>query len=115
MKSMRQLLILVSIASAAAFGSAFAQATMDHSKMGGMQMVASNEMTQGEVRKIDKDAKKITIRHGEIKNLEMPPMTMVFQVRDPALLEKVQTGDQVQFKAMKDSGSLVVTDLQPVK
>ncbi|MDO9235805.1 MAG: copper-binding protein [Aquabacterium sp.] len=116
MKSIKQLVILVSIASATAFsGSAFAQATMDAGKMGDMKMMASNDMTQGEVRKIDKDAKKITIKHGEIKNLEMPPMTMVFQVRDPALLEKVQVGDKVQFKVIKDSGALVLTDLQPVK
>ena len=116
MKSMKQLVILVSIASATAFsGSAFAQATMDHSKMGDMTMIASNDMTQGEIRKIDKDAKKITIKHGEIKNLAMPPMTMVFQVRDPALLDKLQIGDKVQFKVMRDRGALVVTDLQPVK
>ncbi len=76
---------------------------------------SSNDMTQGEIRKIDKDAKKITIKHGEIKNLEMPPMTMVFQVRDLALLEKVRAGDKVQFKAMKDSGALMVTDLQPLR
>ncbi|NMM19823.1 MAG: copper-binding protein [Rhodoferax sp.] len=119
MKSMKKLVIFISIASATAFsGGVFAQATMDHSKMGDVNMMVSNDMTQGEVRKIDKEVKevkKITIKHGEIKNLEMPPMTMVFQVRDPALLEKVQAGDKVQFKAIKDSGALVVTDLQLVK
>lgn len=116
MKSIKQLVIFVSIVSATAFsGSAFAQATMDHSKMGDMKMMGSNDMTQGEVRKIDKDARKITIKHGEIRNLEMPPMTMVFQVRDPALLNKVQIGDKVQFKVINDSGALVVTDLQAVK
>ncbi len=76
---------------------------------------AATDLTDGEIRKIDRDAKKITIKHGEIKNLEMPPMTMVFQVRDPALLDKVQAGDKVQFKVMKDGGALVVTDLQSVK
>lgn len=116
MKSMKQMLVLVSIASATAFsGSAFAQTTMDSSKMGDMKTMANNDMTQGEVRKIDKDAKKITIRHGEIKNLEMPPMTMVFQVRDSALLEGVKVGDKVQFTVVKDKGALVVTDLQMVK
>lgn len=53
---------------------------------------ASAEMVAGEVRKVDKEAKKITIKHGEIKNLEMPPMTMVYQVKDPALLDKVKAG-----------------------
>jgi uncharacterized cupredoxin-like copper-binding protein len=73
------------------------------------------DMALGEVRKIDKDTRKITIQHGEIKNLEMPPMTMVFRVRELALLDKVQLGDKVQFKAITDSGALVVTDLQTVR
>ena len=116
MKAMKRLLSLISIVSATAFsGGVFAQATPDAAQMGDVKVMVSNDMTQGEVRKIDKDAKKITIKHHEIKNLEMPPMTMVFQVRDPALLEKVQTGDKVQFKVMKDSGALVVTDLQLVQ
>ena len=55
---------------------------------GTMQM-SSSEMTDGEVRNIDKETKKITLKHGEIKNLEMPGMTMVFQVKDPAMLDMV--------------------------
>lgn len=69
-------------------------------------------MADGVIRKIDKDAKKITIKHGEIKNLEMPGMTMVFQVKDAALLEKVQVGDQVKFHAERQDGAMVVTVLQ---
>ncbi|MDQ6620672.1 MAG: copper-binding protein [Pseudomonadota bacterium] len=71
--------------------------------------------TDGEVRKVDKEAKKITLKHGEIKNLGMPPMTMVFQVKDPVMLEKVQTGDKVRFIAENQNGALVVTDIQPSK
>lgn len=116
MKSMKQLVIFLLIAFAAAFsGGAFAQATVDASKMGDMKTMANNNMTQGEIRKIDMDTRKITIKHGEIKNLEMPSMTMVFQVRDLALLEKVQAGDKVRFKAINDRGALVVTDLQPLR
>ncbi len=76
--------------------------------------VAANTLplSDGEVRKVDKDAKKITIRHGEIKNLDMPPMTMVFQVADPALLEAVKTGDKVKFVAEKIGSAYVVTRLQ---
>lgn len=73
------------------------------------------DMADGEVRKVDMDAKKITIRHGEIKNLDMPGMTMVFQVGDPALLSKVKTGDKIRFKAEKAGGAIVVTDIQPAK
>ncbi|WP_256387735.1 copper-binding protein [Polaromonas sp. AER18D-145] len=72
-------------------------------------------MADGEVRKVDMDTKKITIRHGEIKNLDMPGMTMVFQVKDPALLSKVKAGDKVRFKAEKSGGTIVATDIQPVK
>ncbi len=72
-------------------------------------------MTGGEVRKVDKENKKITLRHGEIKNLEMPGMTMVFQVKDPAMLDMVKQGDKVMFKAEKANGALVVTEIQPVK
>lgn len=69
--------------------------------------------TEGEVRKVDKSAGKITLKHGEIKNLDMPPMTMVFTARDPALLDKVKAGDKVVFNAEKDGGQYVVTAIEP--
>ena len=72
-------------------------------------------MSDAKVRKVDKDTKKITLKHGEIKNLEMPAMTMVFQVRDPALLGKVQQGDKVKFKAAMSGGAMVVTEIQVSK
>jgi Cu/Ag efflux protein CusF len=66
----------------------------------------------GEVRKIDKAQAKITLKHGEIKNLEMPPMTMVFRVKDAKLLEAVAVGDKVKFAAEKGSdGNYVVTQI----
>lgn len=70
-------------------------------------------LTQGEVRKVDKSAGKITLQHGEIKNLDMPPMTMVFTAKDPALLDKVKAGDKVTFAAEKDGGQYVVTAIEP--
>ena len=76
---------------------------------------AATAMTEGEIRKIDLDNKKITIKHGEIKNLDMPSMTMVFQVKDPAMLEKVKAGDKVRFRADKANGAMVVTDMQPAQ
>ncbi|MFP5398557.1 MAG: copper-binding protein [Gammaproteobacteria bacterium] len=63
----------------------------------------------GEVRKIDKAQGKITLRHGELKALDMPPMTMVFRVADPALLERVAVGDKVRFDAAKVDGNYTVT------
>ena len=72
-------------------------------------------LTAGEIRKVDKDAKKITIKHGEIKNLDMPPMTMVFQVKDPAMLDQVKTGDKVKFDAEKLGGAYTVTQIELAK
>lgn len=72
----------------------------------------AGDMADGEIRKVSKDTKKITIKHGEIKNLDMPGMTMVFQVKDEALLDKVKAGDKVKFVAEKVDGAIVVTDIQ---
>ena len=72
-------------------------------------------MSDGEVRKIDKDAKKITIKHGELKNLDMPAMTMVFQVKEPALLEKVKVGDKIKFRAEKIGSSYTATAIEVAK
>lgn len=70
------------------------------------------DMALGEVRKIDKEARKITIKHGEIKELEMPPMTMVFTLKDPAVLENFKVGDKVKFKVVREDGKMLVTELQ---
>lgn len=78
-------------------------------------MPAAGEMTEAEVRKVDKDNKKITLKHGAIKNLDMPPMTMVFGVSDAALLDKVKEGDKVRFTATGEGGKYSVTELQPAK
>lgn len=72
-------------------------------------------LSDGEVRKVDKDAKKLTIRHGPIQNLDMPAMTMVFQVKDPAMLDKVNAGDKVRFSADKIGGAYTVTGIEPAK
>ena len=75
----------------------------------------SANMAGAEVRKVDKDAKKITLKHGAIKNLEMPAMTMVFQTKDAALLDKAKVGDKVKFKAEKVTSGYAVTEIEVVK
>lgn len=72
---------------------------------------AQGALTDGEVRKIDTAAGRITLKHGEIKQLDMPPMTMVFRVKDPGLLAKVQVGDRVKFAAEKIDGQYTVTSI----
>ncbi len=71
--------------------------------------------TQAEVRKVDKTAGMITLKHGEIKNLNMGPMTMVFKAKDPALLDKVKAGDKVRFTADQVNGALTVLSIEPSK
>ena len=68
--------------------------------------------TDAEVRKVDTSGRKITLKHGEIKNLDMPPMTMVFEVQNPALLNGIQAGDIVRFSADKIGGRYTVTGLE---
>lgn len=90
--------------------SVMAQAAPDAAKS-----AAAASMTDGEVRKIDKDASKITIKHGDITHLEMPGMTMVFNAKDKALLDKVQVGDKIRFMVVSEGGKMVVTDIQAAK
>ena len=70
------------------------------------------EAAEGEVRRVDKASAKLTLKHGEIKNLDMPPMTMVFGVQDKALLEGLKPGDRVKFRAIESAGNYVVTELE---
>lgn len=71
--------------------------------------------SDGEVKKVDKDAGKITIKHGPLVNLDMPAMTMVFRVNEPAMLNQVKAGDKVKFTAEKVNGAITITALQTAK
>ena len=75
----------------------------------------AQQLADGEVRKVDKEAKKITIKHGPLQNLDMPAMTMVFQVADPTLLGQVKAGDKVKFEAQKLGGAFTVTKIEVAK
>ncbi len=70
------------------------------------------DMTDAEVRKIDLESGKITLKHADIKNLDMPAMTMVFVVKDKAMLDKLKAGDKVKFKAINDAGKYTVTEIK---
>lgn len=72
----------------------------------------ATEYTKGEVTKIDEEQKKITIRHEELKNLEMPAMTMVFNVADEAMLDQVEVGQQIEFVADRIRGKITITELK---
>jgi len=64
--------------------------------------------TTGVVRKIDKAQGKVTLAHERIENLNMDAMTMVFRVRDPAMLDGIKEGDRVTFHAERKDGALTV-------
>ncbi|KKX29449.1 copper-binding protein [Rhizobium sp. LC145] len=72
----------------------------------------AQEFTNGTVKKVDAKAKKVTLIHEELKGLEMPAMTMVFQVNDDALLAKLKEGAKVQFVAERVNGKLTVTQVK---
>ena len=72
----------------------------------------AKDMADAEVRKVDKDAKKVTLKHGPIKNLDMPSMTMVFQVRDEKLFDKLAAGEKIKFTAEQLQGAYVVTGVE---
>jgi Cu(I)/Ag(I) efflux system periplasmic protein CusF len=74
---------------------------------------AQAQMTEGEVRKVEGD--KITLKHNEIKSLDMPAMTMVFKVSNPAWTAKLQPGDKVRFTAEKVGGQYTITKLEAAK
>jgi Cu(I)/Ag(I) efflux system protein CusF len=113
---------MISLVAALVIGASLAPISFataaSHSRSVANKMViaaADTAIYEGEIRKVDKDAKKITIKHGELKNLEMPAMTMVFQVKDPAMLDKVKTGDKVKFRADKVNGAFTVMEIETVK
>ena len=86
-----------------------AQADEAHHKPAAALAAAAPDMSDGEIRKIDLDTARITLKHGEIKNLDMPAMTMVFAVKDKALLGQLKAGDKVKFKAVNEGGKYTVT------
>lgn len=97
---------------------AFADTKHDEKSAGPKPSAAtatSSDMAEAEVRKIDKEQGKITLKHGELKSLDMPAMTMVFRVKDPAMLDKLAQGDKIKFQAEKLNGVLTVTRAEKMK
>ncbi len=112
---MKAIFCTLSISLLVATSATFAQTTAPAQESSAQSPQVMTEMAAGEVRKVDKDARKITLRHGELKQLDMPPMTMVFQVKDQSLLEKVKAGDKVKFKAENASGTMTLTEIETAK
>lgn len=89
---------------------------MSHDMPGmGAAMPQHGAMSSGEVKSIDKAAGKITIKHGPLENLGMPGMTMVFRVKDPAVLDQVKPGDKIKFDAERSNGMLMANKIEVLK
>ena len=106
---------LLTISALALLAPVAALADDAHHKPAAAAGAAAANMTDGEVRKIDMEGGKLTLKHADIKNLDMPGMTMVFVVKDKAMLDKLKTGDKVKFKAINDAGKFTVTEIQPAR
>jgi len=90
--------------------SGFSQTTAETPKAEASQQAS---LTDGEIKKVDLDNGKVTIKHGDIKHLDMPGMTMVFTAKDKGLLTNIKPGDKVKFMVVNEGGKMVVTDIQP--
>jgi Cu(I)/Ag(I) efflux system protein CusF len=89
--------------------------SMVHAEVTQSTASSSDAMSTGEVKKVDKSAGKLTIKHGPLTNLGMGAMTMVFRVKDPVMLDEVKAGDKINFVAEKPNGQLTVTQLEKQK
>ena len=79
------------------------------------QASVADEYTDAQIRKIDKPTGMVTLKHGEIKNLGMPPMAMAFEAKDRKVLDKFKVGDKVRFRAVYESGKYFLRDIEPAK
>jgi len=87
----------------------------DHSQHNAAPAAAQNDanaLTDGEVKKVDKDTGKLTVQHGPLTNLNMPGMTMAFKVQDPAMLDQVKAGDKIRLRVERINGAFTVTKLE---
>jgi Cu(I)/Ag(I) efflux system periplasmic protein CusF len=113
MNIIQQILAISAVALGAALPmSSFAQATMEPAKTEAAQ---STSLTDGEIKKVDLDNGKVTIKHGDIQHLDMPGMTMVFTAKDKNLLSNLKLGDKVKFMVVQEGGKMIVTDIQPAR
>ena len=115
MKMLIRSLPSVALAAAACFSAGVPAQPTPAAPAASASAATSDGMTQGEVRKVDRAARTVTLRHGDIVNVGMPAMTMVFNVEDAAALESLKVGDRVRFRVEKTPAGLVVTRIGPAQ
>jgi len=110
--------LILTLASLLALGAvpSFAADTHAAHDMNAMAKPAAAEpMSEGTIKKVDKASGKITVNHGPLARLQMPAMTMVFRVKDPAWLDQMKAGDKIRFIADKVDGAITVVEYEPVR
>lgn len=108
---------------ALASSNALAQAQMQmpmhdhgpHDAMSPPSQGDANALSEGEIKKIDKETGKLTVQHGPLANLNMPGMTMAFKAQDPAMLDQVKVGDKIRFRVERVNGAYAITKLESAK
>ncbi|MGB4062717.1 MAG: copper-binding protein [Azonexus sp.] len=110
--------ITASLIAFSTLGAVSAQAASDHA--GHVMATPANtsaemQMVDGQVKKLDKTAGKVTLSHGPLANLNMPAMTMVFKVSNAAWLEQMKTGDKIRFMADNVNGAVTIVHFEPAK
>lgn len=113
MKCTPTVLLVVALGLAVPFGARAADVTQKEDSASTRNSTAPK--SSGEVKKVDKASGKITIKHGPLDNLGMPAMTMVFRVKDPAMLDQMKEGDKINFVAEKVNGAFTVIQAEPAK
>lgn len=114
---MKRPLLVLALSSAFLAAPALAQSGHDHGHAApaAKKTGAETVVNTGEVKRINQDTKKVTISHGPLKAFDMPPMTMAFGVKDPALLATIKPGDKVNFVLEKSGEDLVITRIDPAR
>ena len=115
MKRTTAMVLAVSLGLAWPLGSSAADDKAMKHEGDAKSMDSKTSMSTGEVKKVDKSSGKITIKHGPLDNLGMPAMTMVFRVKDPAMLDQMKEGDKINFVADKANGAFTVMQAEPAQ
>lgn len=112
MKKTAYVAFALTLGLSAAFATAADQHAGHHAAASASKAAAKSE---GEIKKVDKKTGKITIKHGPLANLDMPPMTMAFAVKEPAVLDSLKAGDKIKFVAQKEGRGFQAADVEVVK
>ena len=115
MKRTLTIVLAVTLGLALPLGATAADDGATQQQGGAKSMDSAAPMSSGEVKKVDKSSGKVTIKHGPLGNLRMPAMTMVFRVKDPAMLDQMKEGDKINFVPEKVNGALTVIHVEPAK